>query len=93
MWAAQEVVEGVEGVRRPGHGLLGAGVAGGAEARTHCAQALHVVHCAGHQVTWNRGSRTQIKVFLSVVLKAEDFISLCELFGAHAVFLWLLSNE
>lgn len=64
LWAAQEVVEGVEGVRRPGHGLLGAGVAGGAEARTHRAQTLHVVHCAGHQVTWNRGNRAQVKTWI-----------------------------
>lgn len=55
LWAAQEVVKGVEGVRRPGHGLLGTGVACWTRARAHWAQALHVVHCTRHQVTWNEG--------------------------------------
>lgn len=54
LWAAQEIVQGVEGVWWPGHGLLMAGVAGRAQPGAHWAQALHVMHRSWHQVTWNR---------------------------------------
>ncbi|KAF3854605.1 hypothetical protein F7725_022660 [Dissostichus mawsoni] len=58
---AQEVVKGVEGVWRPGHGLLGTGVSGWALSWAHRAQTLHVVHCTGHQVTWNTGNNRRFR--------------------------------
>lgn len=53
LWAAQEVVECVEGVGGPGDGLGRlAGLTGGAGAGAQRVAPLHVVHGSGNQVTW-----------------------------------------
>lgn len=62
--AAQEIIKGVEGVWWPGHRLLMTGMAGRAQSGAHWAQALHVMHCSGHQVAWNKGNmKTNIIIF------------------------------
>lgn len=58
LWAPQEVVQRVEGVGGPGDGLGWlAGLAGGAGACTQRVASVHVVHGAGHQVTWRGGGQ------------------------------------